>query len=47
LPVDGEHFSLSELPVTLEVQPYSDPYNWPMDAVQWQINTTTNFKFFL
>ena len=45
LPVDGEHFSLSELPVNLEMEPYFDPAGWPMISIQWQIDDTTNFTY--
>ena len=41
-PADG---ALVSLPIILEASAYSDEYGWPMEAVQWQVDSDTNFGY--
>ena len=41
-PADGA--LIPSFPVVLEASAYSDEYGWPMEAVQWQFDSDTNFS---
>ncbi|RLD12133.1 MAG: hypothetical protein DRI44_01750 [Chlamydiae bacterium] len=37
--------AVASFPVVLQASAYNDQYNWPMEAVEWQLNNNTNFSY--